>query len=589
MMATAIKERSKIGKSAVPKRWRKVLLGIPGYDPFRYAPGCWFEPAVAEYYIEFIETCCTHIEGDLAGEPFLLEPWQKSIQANLFGWKRRDSFGRTVRRYRKVLIYVPKKNGKTPMAAADHNACFFLDDEVGQINNLAAASRDQATKLYRHIVGMINNEPQMRDQVTTYATTRTITRADNTVTKVIPADENVAHGDNPHFQAIDELHAQPDPRLYHALTTAMASLNRKQPLLLMLTTADYDRPSVCNDEYRYAIKVRDGIVDDETYLPVIYEAYHKDADGRIVEDDWRREDTWYKANPNLGISVSIDYLRTECRKARENPAYENVFKRLHLNVRTEQAERVISMEVWDRNDLPISADFGQECWAALDIGATRDLCAFVKLYRRAGGAGEPVTVEIEDLAGNKKPYTFNRYTYGVRPYFWIPEHPVARDPRMEDQIEAWCQQGLIKKTPGNVVDYDQVAADIVEYTCGDAMIQLAVDQGFQGMQITQDLQKAFGEDRVVGFRQGILSMAAPCRELLELIEARRFWHGGHPVLRWMASNVAAERRGGLVKFSKDKSPEKIDGMTASTMALAIAMTAAPARTSVYETRGIRTV
>ena len=593
-MVAAARKRGKTQnrrRSLAPKRWRSILCAIPGYDPFRDAEGCWFEPEVAEYYLGFIETCCTHIEGALAGQPFKLELWQKAIVANLFGWYRQDSLGRRARRYNKALIYVPRKNGKTPLVAAIHNAMLFdsLEPEIGQINNLAASSRDAATKLYRHIVGMINNEPEMAKRCEQYATTRSITRADNTVTKVIPADEKTAHGDNPYFQAIDELHTQPDPRLYEALTTAMASANRINQLLIMMTTADYDRPSVCNAEYNYACKVRDGIVRDPNYLPVIYEAMHRDDQGRGVEDDWTREDSWYKANPNLNVSVSIDYLRAAFRKAREDPAYENSFKRLHLNVRTAQDLRIISMDAWDKNDLPLSGDFGQQCWGALDIGACRDLCAFVKLYRQTGAAGEPVTVEVEDLQGRKKPYTFQRYTYGIKPYFWIPEHPVTRDPRMEAQIDAWCRQGLIKRTPGNVVDYDQVAADIVELTKGDALIQLAVDQGFQGMQITQDLQRAFGEQRVVAFRQGILSMAAPCREILDLIQAGRLWHSGHPVLRWMAGNVAAEQRGGLIKFSKDKSPEKIDGLTALAMALGIAMTTATAPQSVYETRGVRTV
>lgn len=584
-MSVATKTRGKTQhrrRSLAPKRWRSILCAIPGYDPFRDAEGCWFEPEAAQYYLEFIETCCTHIEGALAGHPFILELWQKAIVANLFGWYYTDSLGRRARRYNKALIYVPRKNGKTPLVAAIHNAMFFdeqMEPEIGQVNNLAASSRDTATRLFRHIVGMINNEPEMRKRCQPYTTTRSITKPDNTVTKVIPANEKTAHGDNPYFQAVDELHTQPDPRLYEALTTAMASANRVNQLLVMMTTADFDRPSVCNSEYNYACKVRDGVIEDPRYLPVIYEASR--------EDDWKRRDTWYKANPNLDISVSMDYLRSAAKKAIEDPAFENSFKRLHLNMRTEQAERVIVMDAWDRNDLPLTGDFGMQCWCGLDIGAIRDLCAFVKLYRM--GTGEPMTVTVEDMKGEPKQYCFQRYTYGVKPYFWMPANPVTRDPRMTAQLDAWSAQGLIKRTEGNVVDYDRVAADIAEITKGDAVVQLAVDQGFQGVQITQDLQKAFGVERVVAFRQGILSMAAPCRECLELIEAGRLWHGGNPVLRWMASNVAAESRGGLIKFSKDKSPEKIDGMTALAMALGIAMTAAGPKRSVYEDRGIRTL
>lgn len=567
-----------------PKRWRSVLGAIPGYDPFRDAEGCWFEDGEAEFYLEYIEKCCTHIEGALAKKPFVLEPWQRAIVANLFGWYYRDSLGRPARRYNKCLIYVPRKNGKTPLVAAIHNVMYFdevVAPEVGQINNLAASSRDQATKLYRHIVGMINNEPRWAKRCQQYATTRSITKGDNTVTKVIPADEKSAHGDNPYFQAIDELHTQPDPRLYEAMTTAMASANRINQLLIMLTTADYGRPSVCNSEYAYACKVRDGVIQDPHYLPVIYEAG--------PDDDWQREDTWYKANPNLNVSVSMDYLRAAFRKAREDPAYENTFKRLHLNIRTEQAERIIAMEEWDagRGEIDWSRFAGRPCYAALDIGALSDFVSLVLAF--GDEAGEPVTVEVEDLRGEAKQVTFVRRDYWLRHFCWLPERPPSRDPRMEAQIAAWTRGGHILRTPGNVVDYDQVGADLARLTKPYGVRSLAIDQGFQGMQITQDLQKLFGAERVIAFRQGILSMAAPFRELLQLLGLGRLHHDGDPVLRWMASNVAAESRGGLIKPSKDKSSEKIDGITAATMAIGIAMTAPPVQTSVYETRGIRTL
>lgn len=576
----------------VTKAWRKLLTSLPGYDPFASAEGCWFNDSKddgAQHYIDFIEECCTHIEGDLAGEPFMLEDWEKAIVANLFGWYRYDFLNRVVRRYRKCLVYIPRKNGKTPFAAAIHNAVFFVDDEPGQINNLAASSRDQATKLFRHIDGMIQNQERMSSRCQTYVTSRTITKSDYSVTKVIPGDDKVAHGDNPHFQAIDELHAQPNRKLYTALTSAMSSANRLQPLLLMLTTADFDRPSLCNDEYNYAVKVRDGIVDDPAYLPVIYEAMHLNEAGRLVEDDWTSEETWYKANPNLGISKSIDYMRETCLRAREDVSAEADFKRLDLNIRTQQAQKVISMEAWD--DCATETDWlafsGKPCWAALDVGAIRDFVSLIILF--GSEQGEVTQVKYEDIHGQEKVSNFVRRDYWLRHFCWLPESPITRDPRMESQIAAWSKQGHIIRTPGNVVDYDQVGTDIARFIQPYGLQQFAIDQGFQGMQITQDLQKLFGEDTVVAFRQGILSLAAPFRELMQLVMAKRLHHDGDPVLRWMANNVAAETRGGLTKPSKDKSTEKIDGITALTMAIGIAMTAKPTKVSRYETHGLRTL
>ena len=158
---------------------------------------------------------------------------------------------------------------------------------------------------------------------------------------------------------------------------------------------------------------------------------------------------------------------------------------------------------------------------------------------------------------------------------------------MESQIAAWSRQGYIIRTPGNVVDYDQVGADITRLIQPYGLQLFAIDQGFQGMQITQDIQKMLGEQRVVAFRQGILSMAAPFRELMQLMMLGRLHHDDDPVLRWMASNVAADSRGGLIKPSKDKSPEKIDGITALTMAIGIAMTGEVPKRSRYEDGGIR--
>ncbi len=563
----------------VTKAWRKLLCSLPGYDPFAQADGCWFDADKAQYYIDFIETCCTHIEGALAGKPFLLEIWEKAIVANLFGWYKQDSLGRTVRRFREALIYLARKQGKTPLCAAIANAVLFCDDEVGQQDYCAAADRDQASVLFRHMSGMIEAEPEMNGRVTIYKTTRTIEKPDTgSFMRVLSADANTKHGGNAHLIIVDELHAQPNRELVDVLQTSMASANRLQPLMIYITTADFDRPSICNEKYAYARKVRDGLVVDPAFLPVIYEA-PKDT-------DWTAERTWEIANPNIDVSVSRDYLRRECLKAKENPAYENTFKRLHLNVITEQAERCIPMDAWDLCNAPPLCAIGQPVWAGIDIGATRDFTALLLLFQNDDG--EPITVEYQDIRGETQYMTFMRHTVSLVPHFWLPEKPVTRNPRVEDDIRAWRGQGLIRTTPGDVVDYDIVAADITRILQPYALQQLAIDQGFQGIAVTQTLQKFYGE-RVVAFRQGILSMAAPCREMLELIQAKRLRHGGHPVLRWMASNVAAEQRGGLIKFSKDKSTEKIDGMTAAVMALGVAMTAQEQKGSVYESRGITVI
>lgn len=533
--------------TTVSQEWRDLLCLIPGYDPFRSAGDAWFDAEAAQFAIDFIQECIKHVEGDKAGTPFLLEPWQKAFVGNLFGWKRKDALGRVGRRYRESLLYVPRKNGKTPLCAAIALCIFFTDAEAGQQDYIAAADREQAGMLFRQAKGMVEAEPQLSARCRIYGgnaqagQSRSIVKDDNSFLRVVSADANTKHGGNAHLVLVDELHAQKSRDLLDTLTTSTASLNRKQTLVILLTTADFDRPSICNEKHDYACKVRDGIVDDPAFLPVIYESA-KDA-------DWKDREVWRKANPNLGVSVSEEYLERECKRAQEVPAYENTFRRLHLDQRTEQAERIIPMDRWDACPAGVAAEelHGDECFGGLDLGATSDFTALALLFPRA------------------------ERRYRLLPFFWLPSNPVRRDPRMAAQIDAWRRQGFIRTTPGDVVDYDLVLADIVELTERYGVKEIAIDRAFQGAQMSTNLQKA--GISIVTFGQGWQSMACPTKEFLELVIEGRLEHGKHPVLRWMASNVAAEMEGGPqnMKFSKKKSAEKIDGVIAGVMALGRAM------------------
>jgi phage terminase large subunit-like protein len=540
--------------------WRRLLCSLPAYDPFLNLGGAWFETDTAEYYIDFIETCCTHIEGALAGQPFIMERWERAIVANLFGWYKSDFLGRTVRRYRKAFVYVGRKNGKTPLGAAIHNAVYFLDDEAGQINNIAAASRDQASKMYRHISGMILAEPEMKSRCHIYSATRTITKPDNSVAKVIPADDKVAHGDNQHLGIVDELHAQPDRKLIDTMITAMASANRAQPLMLFFTTADFDRPSICNEEYDYACKVRDGVIKDPSYLPAIYEAE--------PEDDWKSEKVWRKANPNLGVSVSLDYLREECKRAQEITAYENTFKRLHLNIRTEQDVRWLTLDVWDGCNMPIAENSlkGKPCYAGFDLSSNTDVAGYGLLFPPENGSA-----------------------WQLLPRLFIPkDNAIKRERRDKVPYFAWAKEGYITLTPGNVVDYAVIKAKFEQDRQDFDVREAAFDRwNFEALR-QQFIFDGMSDEFFVAFGQGFASMSAPTKELEKLLLAHELAHGGHPVLRWMASNVAVETdAAGNIKPSKKRSSEKIDGIVMLIMALGRALVAAQPKVSVYESRGLR--
>lgn len=529
---------------------RKLLGLLPGYDPVCTAGAAEYNSTAAETAIQFIEECLRHVEGALAGEPFLLSPWEKSIVANLFGWQRKDAAGRTVRRYREVFIYVPRKNGKTPLCAAIMLALFFLDREKGQQNYIAAGDREQAGMLFRQAKEMVAQEPELTKRCRAYGgnasagQSRSLVReSDGSFLRVISSDADTKHGGNPNACAIDELHVQPNRDLVDVLRTSFASQNRAQPLLILVTTADVIRPSICNEVYEYACKVRDGLIEDTSFLPVIYEAGQN--------DDWRDPKVWAAANPNLGVSVSVEYLERECKRAQETPAYENTFRRLHLNQRTEQDTRAIPMDRWDGvaevdalewRDRQLADLAGAECMGGLDLGSTSDLTALALLFRRDPG-------------------------YLVLPWFWSPaETAWQRERRDRVPYETWGRQGFVTLTPGNTTDYDRIRADVNDLAQRFGLRELAVDRLFQGAQLCTQLM-ADGL-QVVAFGQGFMTMAAPTRHFLEIVSAGQLEHGANPVLRWMAGNVSTEEdAAGSLKPSKRRSGEKIDGIVAAIMAL----------------------
>lgn len=545
------------------EEWRDLLKAIPGYDPFRESDGMKFSPKKAKDAIDFFPMCLKHVEGKMAGKPFILQRWQQAIVANLFGWQVFDENQEWVRRYREALIYVARKNGKTPLSAGIALYVLFLDGEKGQQDYIAAGDREQAGMLFRQAKGMVEQEPRLMKRCRILGGTsnqwasKSIVREDEgSFLRVISSDAHTKHGGTTHLGIIDELHVQPNRDLYDVLRTSTASANRKQPLLLWITTADYSRESICNEVHDRACKVRDGALSDPRFLPVIYELDR--------EDDWTSEAAWEKANPNIDISVSRDYLRRECAKAQQEPGYENTFKRLHLNIKTEQDCRVIPMDQWEacgqnEEDEPEKPEEwrtrkleelkGAKCNAGLDLGSVSDLTCLALLFGN-------------DTDG-----------YDVIPFFWTPEDNAHKRERKDGvPYLTWTRQGYMTMTDGNETDYQKVRREIGALADNYGIQTIAADRLFQGAQLCQDLIR--DGLNVVKFGQGYFSMAAPTRRFLELVAAGKLRHGNNPVLKWMASNAATEDErgdGAILKFSKRKSSEKIDGIIATTMALGIAM------------------
>jgi phage terminase large subunit-like protein len=540
-----------------------ILRLIPGYDPWTQAGavGAELDHQAAADAINWFADNVKHVEGDARGDPFILQPWQAAVVGNLFGWKRTDEKGRRVRRYRRCLLYVPRGNGKTPLASGIVLYAFFTDGEPGAQNYLAAGQREQAGILFRNARGMVDQVDALRESVTIYGGDqhRSLVLKNDPLSfcKVIPAEAASQHGGIPHITVVDELHVQESRDLVDVFETAMSKKVRKQPLLVMITTADHDRPSICNETYEHACRVRDNGGDpekpgfDPTFLPVIYEA--------TVDEDWTLEETWRRANPNLETSVSLESLAASCRKAQENPAFENAFRRLHLNQRTKQETLLVPMGHWDKCDRPLDLDAleGLPCYGGLDLASREDLASFALVF--------PLEDEF----------------WAVLSFSWCPEARVVRRANQKFPYDVWSRAGHLIPTDGDEIDYSTIRAKIDELAKVYDIRNVGYDP-HGATQFAQELKRDYGDEFVVNVTQTFRNLSAPTKEIVRRVKLHKIIHGGNPVLRWATSNVAAYIDGKIppgadlgdyldkvpVMPSKRKSADKIDPFAALVIAVA---------------------
>ena len=514
----------------------------------------YFDEQAAQAAVNFFERGLTHVKGEWAGLPFLLLDWQKEeIIRPLFGWKRQDG----TRKYRTAYIELPRKNAKSTLSAGIALYLLFADFEAGAEVYSAAADRDQAAIVFDIAKQMTEGSTTLAKRAELFKRAIVVPGTASSY-KVLSADAFTKHGFNAHGVVVDELHAQPNRDLVDVLVTSTGS--RRQPLVVFITTAGFDRESICWEYHEYARQLLDGIIEDDTFLPVIYAADE--------EDDWVDENTWEKANPGLGVTVKREYLRNEARRAKNVPAYQNTFRRLHLNQWTQQESRWLDMHAWDACNTPVNESLleGAGCYGGLDLANTSDIASFVLDFPSEPGEEEH---------------------HAWLPFFWIPEENLVERVR-KDRVpyDVWVREGLITATPGNVIDYGYIVRDIELLGERFDIREIAFDR-WGAFQVSQQLEGA--GFTMVGFGQGFASMSSPTKELLRIILDKKLAHGGHPVLRWMADNLMVKQDpAGNVKPDKGKSREKIDGIVAGIMGLDRAIRHAGGN-SIYEERGILTL
>lgn len=515
--------------------------------------GLWFDPEAAQLVIDFF-SLLKHSKGEWAGQVIRLEPWQQFVLWTLFGWKRDDG----MRRFRTAYLEVARKNGKSTMGAGIGNYLFIADGEPGAEVYSAAVKRDQARITHSEATRMVKSSPALRKRVTVFKDNLHIP---NTASKYEPlsSDYNSLDGLNIHGAIVDEVHAHKTRDLWDVLETSTGS--RRQPLMFAITTAGFDRQSLCFQLHEYTEKVLAGLVEDDSFFGIIYTL--------DPEDDWEDEALWLKANPNLGVSKYLDDMQRKAARAMAMPAALNAFLRKELNIWTQAETKWMPLKHWQACGKAVDAAGlrGRTCYGGLDLSSNIDISAFVMVF--------PPQSADDD--------------YQVLCRFWIPEEAVIERSR-KDRVpyDAWVRQGFIEATPGNVIDYDYILAQIDEDAQVYDLREVAFDR-WGATKIQTELMERGGEDWLVQFGQGFVSMSPPMKELEKLVLGHRLAHGNNPVLSWMADNlVAREDAAGNIKPDKERSREKIDGMVALIMALDRAIRHERAR-SVYESRGILTL
>lgn len=532
----------------------RTIRKLKKYKPTEFkAKTSVYDKDSADYAVMFIESLC-HTKGTWAGKPFELIDWQEQIIRDIFGTLKPNGY----RQFNTAYIEIPKKMGKSELAAAVALLLTCGDGEERAEVYGCAADRQQASIVFEVAADMVRMCPALNKRVKILtATKRIIYTPTNSFYQVLSAEAYSKHGFNIHGVVFDELHTQPNRKLFDVMTKGSGDA-RMQPLYFLITTAGTDTHSICYETHQKAKDILEGRKIDPTFYPVIY--------GADEADDWTDPKVWKRANPSLGITVGVDKVKAACESAKQNPAEENSFRQLRLNQWVKQAVRWMPMDRWDKCSFAVNEDdlLGRVCYGGLDLSSTTDITAFVLVF--------PPLDETDK--------------YIILPYFWIPEENMELRVRRDHvPYDVWERQGYLQTTEGNVVHYGYIEKFIESLGEKYNIREIAFDrwgavqmvQNFDGMGFT-----------VVPFGQGFKDMSPPTKELMKLVLEERIAHGGHPVLRWMMDNIYVRTDpAGNIKPDKEKSTEKIDGAVAAVMALDRAIRCGNDMSeSVYDERGI---
>ena len=481
-------------------------------------------------------------------------PWQKELIIELFGTLDKNGF----RQYKTCYVEIPKKNGKSEIGAAIVLYLLIADNEFGAEIYSAAADREQASIVFNIAASMVEQHGTLNKALNVIRSNKRIVHyKKNSFYHALSSEAYTKHGYNIHGCVFDEIHIQPGRQLFDVLKDGAGDA-RTQPIMFIITTAGiHDINSIAWEVREYSRKIKEGIIKDERWLPIIYSV--------PMDADWEDEENWKKVNPSLGYTITIDKLRDAYNEVKNIPAKQNNFRRLRLNQWVSQVTRWLDVAFWDKCDSPLNVNKlqGMQCWAGLDMSSNIDVTALVLVFPRENGF------------------------YDILPFLWVPEDRIElRSTKDKVPYDVWVREGHMYVTPGNAVDYSFIEAKIEALFEIFNIRAIAYDR-WGAEYITQRLElKGL---TVVPFGQGFKSMSYPTKEFQKLVMKGKIRHGGNPVLRWMFDNIAMEMDAAEnIKITKKKSTDRVDGMVALVMGLDGALRVEN-ETSVYEEEGIFTI
>lgn len=507
-------------------------------SPYRFNPklkdkeGRTFQPA--DNLCAFIERL-PHVKGPLAGEPISLEPWQVFILSTVFGWVKPDG----KRRFRRSYIEVPRGNAKSTLSSAVGLYMLAADGEGGAEVYSLATTRDQARIVFGDAQTMARRSAGFRSRFAVNVGAHNMhVLASGSKFEALSAEGSTLDGLNIHFGCVDELHAHKTRTVYDVVETGTGK--RDNSLLWVITTAGSNRAGICYEVRTFVTKLLDGVIQDDTQFGIIY--------GLDDGDAWDTEPALIKANPNWGISVRPEVLGPLQAKAMQLPSAINNFKTKHLNEWVNADTAWMDMRAWDAcgdSTLDLDAFEGQPCWIGLDLASKTDIAALVLVFQHP---------DIADANA-----VFGKY--------YLPEDTVQA--AGNSQYPGWMRTGRLTVTPGNVIDFSWIEADLTEMASRFQIQAVAFDP-FQATQLsTRMLAEGLP---MIEVRPTVLNFSEPMKTLEALVLQRKLVHDGDPVLAWMASNVVAHLDAKDNIYPRKERPEnKIDGIVALIMAISRAI------------------